>query len=552
MNMKAAPHTMFRYGTIPAPGSVTAAPVAATGKSVAKRRLEVRGALLFTMIILAMTVIAAVFQYAGGNSIAHIIPTTVAYGSVIYLGYAIYRRKKSGMDAGALAWTAGLLLTAFATYARYNYALTVEWRYAVEGIHIHAVAVVSLIVLQFLYNRRIYLTCYLLFAANWALFMYLAHYNGVEMHMLGIVDGVAQHDRVVILTQLYFFLMVLVIGYINYKNIPVIEEFDALTSEQRDTIARTAEAERRTAAEIRDRMDDLFGQLDALNGEITAFNDRLQGQASTFEEISATVEEITSSSERISAVAGRQVEGNSGMEYTLKEFFEIKDHTKERLTSSLDNIGRVMEETKRSTDIITGVEGSMREIREQGAVIADTVNTVIGIAEEINMLSLNASIEAARAGDKGRGFAVVAKEIGKLATQTGESVKKIHDVMERNAKVTAKGGEIIQQAANSVKRMITEMVQSSGKINELRDNIFLEEKFLTGIEKQMRSNIQLAGETGAGTAEQKLALESTTSALENLNTEVAAMVEGIGRISVSSQRIAEDARALLEAAESLA
>ena len=103
-----------------------------------------------------------------------------------------------------------------------------------------------------------------------------------------------------------------------------------------------------------------------------------------------------------------------------------------------------------------------------------------------------------------------------------------------------------------MKRMIAEMVQSSGKINELRDNIFLEEKFLTGIEKQMRSNIQLAGETGAGTAEQKLALEATTRALENLNTEVAAMVEGIGRISESSRRIAEDARALLEAAESLA
>ena len=163
------------------------------------------------------------------------------------------------------------------------------------------------------------------------------------MHLVGIVNGAPVHGRVVILVQLYFFLMVLVVGYINYKNIPVIEDFDALTTEQRDTIVRKSQAERQVADEIRDRMNDLFRQLDSMNSELVAFNGRLQSQASTFEEISATIEELTSTSETISDVAANQVEGNDTMEYTLTEFFEIKDHTNARLNTSLENIGRVLE-----------------------------------------------------------------------------------------------------------------------------------------------------------------------------------------------------------------
>jgi methyl-accepting chemotaxis protein len=547
MNMKAETPAFSWHHNMP----YHAPAVAASAKSLARLRLETRGALTFALIILAMTVIASVFQYLGGNAIRHIVPTALAYGLVTWLGFAIYLKKKTGEDAAALSWAAALLLTAFSVFARYNYALSADWRYAVEGIHIHAVAIVSLIALQFLYHRRIYLTFFFLFAVNWVLFLYLAHYNGVEMHMVGIVNGVPLHGRVVILVQLYFFLMVLVIGYINYRNIPAIEDFDALTTEQRDTILGKSEAERRTVEEIRDRMDDLFAQLDGLNGEIAAFNNRLQAQASTFEEISAAIEEITSTSERIAAAAARQVEGSAEMEFTLGEFFEIKDHTKARLNMSLDNIGRVLEETRLSTEIIGGVEESIREIRSQGAVIAATVNSVIGIADEINMLSLNASIEAARAGNQGRGFAVVAKEIGRLASQSAESVKKIHGALEKNAAVTGRGADTIQQAAESVKRMIVDIMQSSEKINELRDNIFLEEKFLAGIDRQMKMSVQLAGETGSGTAEQKLALNATARALENLNLEVAAMVEGIDRITESASRIADDAHTMVATAERL-
>ena len=61
--------------------------------------------------------------------------------------------------------------------------------------------------------------------------------------------------------------------------------------------------------------------------------------------------------------------------------------------------------------------------------IGEMANVISGIAEQINLLSLNASIEAARAGDAGRGFAVVATEIGKLAGSTSQAVEEIQSTI---------------------------------------------------------------------------------------------------------------------------
>jgi hypothetical protein len=97
--------------------------------------------------------------------------------------------------------------------------------------------------------------------------------------------------------------------------------------------------------------------------------------------------------------------------------------------------------------------------------------------------------------------------------------------------------------------MIDEMLESSEKINDLKDNIFLEEKFLDGISTQMNKNIDLAKLSGSGTEEQKSAHESASKAIESLNVELTEMAEAINIISVTSQVISEDAKILIKKAE---
>ncbi|HON78902.1 MAG TPA: methyl-accepting chemotaxis protein [Spirochaetota bacterium] len=513
----------------------------------AKEILEIKGAFLYCIFITGMVTLASVFQYLGGSSIRHIAPTTLAYCFVIVLSYIIYRRKKERKKTAILAWIVGFLTIAFAIFAKYNYAMNVSWKYAVQGIHINAVAILSLIVLQFLYNRALYVFFYIVITLHWFLFLYQAYLNGVEMPSLGIINGVP-YDGVVSLRQIYFFIIMVLVGYVNYKNIPVIEDFDKMTTAQRAKIEDQAARQQSLNTAIRERMNTLFQKVDEQTVELGTFNETLQNQASTFEEISATIEELTSTSEKISEVAEKQVQGNTDIDYTMQEFFEIKNQTKEKLNSSLENIEKVVTQTNIGNDILERVEGTIIDIKSESDRIGDTIAMIVDIADRINMLSLNASIEAARAGEHGRGFAVVANEIGKLASQTGESVKEIENVLKISAGKTQGGVAIIKEASNNIKEMIDQMLQSSAKIDDLRDNIFLEEKFLQGIDRQMKTNVQLSRETGTGTEEQKLALETTTSAVENMSLEVARMADSINTITGAAIKISEEARSLIEMA----
>jgi len=369
--------------------------------------------------------------------------------------------------------------------------------------------------------------------------------------MHGIVNGVPYHG-IVSISQIYFFLVMVLVGYINYKNIPVIEEFDHITSKQKEQIEQQAEEERRLVHEIKSMVKSLFSKMDVLNVELNSFNEKLQNQASTFEEMSATLEEILSASEKIATEAEQEAEANSNMDFTMKEFFEIKEQTKNKLNVTLDNLDSVVKSTNEGDAILMEVENSINGIKSQSDRISETTSLIVDIADRINLLSLNASIEAARAGEYGRGFAVVADEIGKLATQTGDGIKEIESALTVNTSKTDAGVFTIKKASTTIKRMIDQMVESSGRINELRDNIFLEEKFLSSIDRQMKMNVDLSRETCTGTEEQKVALESTSKVLENLNAELSIMADGIQRIADTSQEIYDEAKTLIDRAEQTA
>jgi len=258
---------------------------------------------------------------------------------------------------------------------------------------------------------------------------------------------------------------------------------------------------------------------------------------------------LLSTSENISNLAQEEVAANSEMEFTMEQFFEIKEETKNKLNSSLENLDIVVKQTNISNDILVDVEQTIHELKDQSVKIADSIMVIVDIADKINLLSLNASIEAARAGEHGRGFAVVADEIGKLATMTGESIKVIESVLSKSTLQSETGAKIIKSVSDNVKIMIEQMLQSSEKIDDLRDNIFLEEKFLAGIGSQMKKNVELSNATSVGTEEQKAALNSSSQAIEKLNIELLEMAESISKIALTSQFMCESAKILTEQAE---
>lgn len=213
----------------------------------------------------------------------------------------------------------------------------------------------------------------------------------------------------------------------------------------------------------------------------------------------------------------------------------------------LDNVAKVMKLVKdNAMDTVTGLQTANDEIvndvnstnnqvnitSESVLKIQEAVNVIKNIADQTKLLSLNASIEAARAGDSGKGFAVVASNIGELATQSSNSSKTIEIILkdltknyaliEDNMKNTTANVEFQSQKIteahevfNTLEKNINDTVVKVNGINDMIENI---NNSITGIVDIISNLSAISEENSANT-------EETMASIEELNATIAQIVD---------------------------
>ena len=519
-----------------------------TGELTARQILEIKGAFVLTILIVVMASVAVVFQLLAGIALPVVASGLALYLVAIALAYLIFRRKRAVRPTAALEWVMATLMFIMTNLVKYNYARNMDWTYAVQSYHISAIAVAMVLILQFLYNKKLFVTFSVLTFVNWGVFLLLADMNGVEMPLGSFIDGKINYG-IVMLREYYFLITLSIVSFISYKNITTVDGYDAKTMKQTALIEEQASRQIAIAETIAARMNALIVELERENAVIADFNEKMQSQASTFEEISATLEELQSSAETIAVSATRQTDDNTTLEGRITDFRGVKKETGDRLDRALSAITAVVSTTSTGQEKLEMVERTISNINEQSAAISDTTSIITDIADKINLLSLNASIEAARAGEYGRGFAVVADEIGKLAYQTAESIKEIERILSMNAKATGEGVAVVQDAAVIIKGMIGNMEDSTGTIQSLRQSIDDEERHIDAIIEQLTKNIDASRQIGQGTQEQRRAIESSATAIEYANEVIAKMAGDVAEIARASETIFRNARDLLDEAQ---
>lgn len=203
-------------------------------------------------------------------------------------------------------------------------------------------------------------------------------------------------------------------------------------------------------------------------------------------DLSSTLTEINSASNDVSTAAGQMAEGATALAEGATEqasaieelLATVEDVTNGAIDSakqadtasvSMKAIGTQADESSRQMQQLME---AMERISKNSNEIGMIIGTIQEIASQINLLSLNASIEAARAGDAGRGFAVVANEVGNLAEQSADAVKNTRALIEAAIREVKAGMDVSNETAESLYKVrddvlkIVDLVENAGEVSK--------------------------------------------------------------------------------------
>ena len=271
--------------------------------------------------------------------------------------------------------------------------------------------------------------------------------------------------------------------------------------------------------------------VDSLRETIGQVGEASTAVASASNQISSSTEEMAAGAQEQTSQAGEVASAVEEMTKTIVENSRNAGSTAETAKQArlaAEQGGKVVEETvagmNRIADVVHQSADTVKALGKSSDQIGEIIGVIDDIADQTNLLALNAAIEAARAGEQGRGFAVVADEVRKLAERTTKATKEIASMikkiqgetvgavsaMEQGTKEVEKGKMLADKAGESLK----EIVDVSQKVTDMVSQIAAASEQQSSASEQISKNVEaisaVTGQTASGT-------QQIAKAAEDLN-----------------------------------
>ena len=320
-------------------------------------------------------------------------------------------------------------------------------------------------------------------------------------------------------------------------------------------------------ASTKDEFGDLALSFNSMMKNISALMDSVTNSSKTVletstnlasmsQEVTASISEVARAIEEVSSGATEQAQnaqdGATSMEdlanrldkisNNSNEMDKISSDTKALSTKGLSMLDTLIEKSNKTKTATKDVNNIIQNMNESTKQINAISETLVNITEQTNLLSLNASIESARAGEAGRGFAVVAGEIRKLAEQSKVSTEEIKGIISS----IQKKSETAVQAIESTEKIVNEQDIAVGQTQEIFSEILIsigiminkvEEVKLSiiDINEKKQSTVEVIENISAISEETASASEEVTASTE----EITATMDEFTKYSSDLQILAE-------------
>lgn len=275
---------------------------------------------------------------------------------------------------------------------------------------------------------------------------------------------------------------------------------------------------------VESRMAEKYvGEFEALHVAIHQMNVNMNETLHQIEEASAQVSaganNLAEGSQSLAEGATEQAGAVEELVATMTNLTEGISQTSENVDESYNVSRKYANRANESREEMQGLVETMNRITETSQKIGSIIAEIEEIASQTNMLSLNASIEAARAGDAGRGFAVVASQIGKLADESAQSAVNTRELITSAISEIEVGTQAVNRTAatiDDVVQGINQVAESSKEVSDLTkvqaETMKQAEAGLNQISEVVQANSATAEESSATSEE----LSAQASSLDSL------------------------------------